>query len=73
MKISEMIAQLEAMKEKHGDLPIMLMKEFYDCDEAKKISTYLSKFEDMSWEEYKQMEIMGMVNSVIISNSFCEE
>lgn len=29
MKITEMIAQLEALKEKHGDLPVLLQT---DCE-----------------------------------------
>jgi hypothetical protein len=71
MLIGEMIKRLEALREKHGDLPVFIEQKFTDDGlrmEIEKISAELTQFGEISWEEFEQMDDMGLVNSIVITD-----
>lgn len=71
MNISEMIKQLEALKEKHGDLPVLIHQEFTGESErmaVEEISAELTQFSDIDWETFEAMEEKGIINSVVITD-----
>lgn len=72
MLISELEAQLKVLREKHGDLPVLIEQIFtddYPRMEVMRVSPELTNFSyAMPFEEYERMEDAGEVNSIVISD-----
>lgn len=70
MLITELIAKLEELKGRHGDLPVLIEQKFDDCPRmsVEHVSAEITHFENLGFEELEQMEDMNIVNSIVITD-----
>lgn len=70
MTVSELIERLTLLKEKHGDLPVLIEQQFQDCERMciESVEGELTLFEDMDYEAAELAMENDLVNSIVLSD-----